>query len=55
MHCLAANKKLSQNDCYSFSMFPVSGGGNLSTDSAVKRQKLFQSAFLKFQRFTGWL
>jgi len=33
-------------------MSGVSGGGNLSTDSPVRRQKRFQSALRKFQRFT---
>jgi len=33
-------------------MFVASGGGNLSTDSPVRRQKRFQSALRKFQRFT---
>jgi len=33
-------------------MFGVSGGGNLSTDSPVRRQKRFQSVLRKFQRFT---
>jgi len=37
------------------SMSGVSGGGNLSTDSPVRRQKRFQSALRKFQRFTGLL
>jgi len=36
-------------------MFDVSGGGTLSTDSPVRRQKRFQSALQKFQRFTGSL
>ena len=36
-------------------MFVVSRGGNLSTDSSVRRQKRFQSALQKFQRFTGSL
>jgi len=30
-------------------------GGNLSTDSPVRRQKRFQSALRKFQNFTGSL
>ena len=33
----------------------MSGGGNLSTDSSVRRRKRFQSALRKFQRFTGSL
>ena len=33
MHCLAANSTLLQNSSYAFSMFVVSGGGNLLTDS----------------------
>jgi len=32
-------------------MFDVLGGGNLLTDSPVKRQKRFQSALRKFKRF----
>ena len=40
---------------YAPSMFNVSGGGNLSTDSSVSRQKHFQSALRKLQRFTGSL
>ena len=36
-------------------MFNVSGGGNLSTDSPARRQKRYQSALRKFQRFTGSL
>ena len=36
-------------------MSGVSGGSNLSTDSPVRRQKRFQSALRKFQRFTGSL
>ena len=36
-------------------MFDVSRGGNLSTDSSVRRQKRFQSALRKFQRFTKLL
>ena len=38
MHCLAADSKLSQKSWYAPSMFDVSGGGNLSTDSSVRRQ-----------------
>ena len=55
MHCLAANSRLSQKSWYAPSMFDVSGGGNLSTDSSVKRQKRFQLSLRKFQRFTGSL
>jgi len=33
-------------------MFVVPGGGNLSTDSYVRRQKRFQAALRKIQRFT---
>jgi len=55
MHCLAANSRLSQNSWHAFSMFDVSGGGNLPTDSPMRRQKRFQSALRKFQRFTGSL
>ena len=55
MHCLAADSRLSQKSWYAPSMFDVSGGGNLSTDSSVRRQKCFQSALRKFQRFTGSL
>jgi len=40
---------------YAFSMFVVSGGGNLPTDSLVRRQKCFQSDLRKFQYFTGLL
>jgi len=40
---------------YAPSIFDVSEGGNLSTDSSVRRQKRFQSALRKFQRFTGSL
>jgi len=36
-------------------MCDVSGGGNFSTDSSVRRQMRFQSALRKFQRFTGSL
>jgi len=36
-------------------MSGVSGGGNLSTDTPVRRQKHFQPALQKFQRFTGSL
>ena len=36
-------------------MIVVFGGGNLSTDSPVRRQKRFQSTLRKFQRFTGSL
>ena len=36
-------------------MFDVSRGGNLSMDSYVRRQKHFQLALQKFQRFTGSL
>jgi len=32
-------------------MFSVPGGGNLSADSPVRRQKHCQSALRKFQRF----
>jgi len=48
----AANSRLSQKAWYVPSIFDVSGGGNLSTDSLVRRQKRFQSALRKFQRFT---
>jgi len=37
---------------YAFSMFVVSRCGNLSTNSQVRRQKRFQTALRKFQRFT---
>ena len=40
---------------YALSMFDVSGGCNLSTDSPVRSQKRFQSTLQKFQRFTGSL
>jgi len=33
-------------------MFVVSGGGNVSMDLSVRKQKRFQSALRKFQRFT---
>jgi len=53
MHCLAAESRLSQKSCYALSIFDVSRGGNLSADSSVRRQKRFQSALRKLQRFTG--
>jgi len=46
---------LSQACWHPLSIFSVSGGGNLSTDSSVRRQKRFQSALRKFQSFTGSL
>ena len=52
IHYLAANSRLSQKSWYALSMFDVSGGGNLSTASSVRRKKRFQSALRKFQRFT---
>ena len=55
MHCLAAESRLSQKSWYALSMSGVSGGGNLSTNSPVRRQKRFQSALRKFQCFTGSL
>jgi len=55
IHCLAAESRLSQKSCYALSTFDVSGGGNLSTDSSVRRQKRFQSALGKLQRTTGSL
>ena len=55
IHCLPAYSRLSQKSWYAISIFDVSGGGNLSTDSSVKRQKRFQSALRKSQRFTGSL
>jgi len=36
---LAAEIKLSRKSWYAISIFDVSGGGNLSTDSFVRRQK----------------
>jgi len=39
MHSLAADSRLSQKSWYALSMFDVSGGDNLSTDSSVRRQK----------------
>ena len=36
-------------------LMELTAGGNLSTDSPVRRQKRFQSALWKFQHFTGWL
>ena len=45
----------SKNSWYALSMFVVSGGGNLSTDSPVRRQERFESALRKPQRFTGSL
>jgi len=55
MHCLAADSRLSQKSWYAPSMFNESGSGNLSMDSSVRRQKRFQSALQKFQRFSGLL
>ena len=55
IHCLAAESRLSQKSWYALSTSGVSGGGNLSADSPVRRQKCFQSALQKFQRFTGLL
>jgi len=55
IHCLAAESRLSQKSWYAPSIFGVTRGGNLSTDSSVRRQKHFQSALQKFQRFTGSL
>jgi len=55
MHCLAADGRLSQKSWYALTIFGVSGGGNLSTDSPVRKRKHFQSALRKFQRFTRWL
>ena len=55
MHCLVTDSKLSQKSWYAPSISVVSGGGNLSTDSPVRRQKRFQSALRKFQPFTGSL
>jgi len=52
---LAAESRLSQKSWCALSIFDVSGGGNLSTDSSVRRQKRFQSALRKFQRYTGSL
>jgi len=40
---------------YALSISGVSRGGDLSTDSPVRRQKRFQLALQKFQRFTGSL
>jgi len=48
-------KWFSQRSWYALSISGVSGGGNLSTDSPVRRQKCFQSALRKFRRFTGSL
>jgi len=53
--CWPAECRLSQNSSYAPSIFDVSGGDNLSTDSSVRRQKCFQSALRKFQRFAGSL
>jgi len=55
MHCLAAESRLSQKSWYALSISGVSGGGNLSTDSPVRKKRRFQSALQKFQRFTGLL
>ena len=52
---MAADSRFSQKYWYALSIFKISVGGNLSTDSPVRRQKLFQSALRKFQRFTGSL
>jgi len=52
---LVAESRFSQNSWYALSIFSVSGGGNLSTYSPVRRLKHFQSALRKFQRFTGSL
>jgi len=52
LHCLAADSRLLQKSWYALSIFNVCGGGKLSTDSPVRRQKRFQSALRKFQRFT---
>ena len=38
IHCLAARSRLSQISWYALSIFDVPGGGNLSTDSPVRRQ-----------------
>jgi len=55
IHSLAAESRLSQKSWYALSISGVCGGGNLSTDSPARRQKRFQSALRKFQRFTGSL
>ena len=55
IHCLAADSRLSQKSWYALTMFAVSRDGNFATDSPVRRQKRFQSALRKFQRFTGSL
>ena len=38
IHCLATDTRLSQKSWYALSIFDVSGGGNLSTDSSVRRK-----------------
>jgi len=51
----AANNGLSHNSWYAFPMLVLSGGGNLSTDFLLRKQKRFQSTLRKFQHFTGSL
>ena len=55
IHCLAAKSRLSQKSWHALSIFGVSAGGNLLTDSPVRRQKRFHSALQKFQRFSRLL
>jgi len=45
IHCLAARSRLSQISWYALSIFDVPGGGNLSTDSPVRRQSTFYRSF----------
>ena len=52
---MAADSRFSQKSWCALSILNVSGGGNLSTDSPLRRQKRFQSALRKLQSFTGSL
>jgi len=49
------NSSLLHGSWHAFSMFIVSGGGHLSTDSSLRTQKRFHSVLREFKRFTGSL